>query len=127
MIVDMKCLLCGNSGTLRTDLKISSFLCETHYLLTKEAEKNSDAYFRVRNRIKKSQKEAVSSEHIKKNRTRYATRVMITKGAIEVTPCEVCGDPKVEVHHITYEEADNIRFLCKKHHHSVHFPHLARK
>lgn len=33
-------------------------------------------------------------------------------------PCEICGNIKVEGHHISYEQKDwfNVRWLCKKHH-----------
>jgi hypothetical protein len=35
-------------------------------------------------------------------------------------PCEICGNPKAERHHVTGNTADNsvenIRFLCRKHH-----------
>lgn len=55
-----------------------------------------------------------------KRSCRAETAKLIRHGDLKTTPCEVCGDPKVQVHHLDYADPKNVRFLCKKHHNALH-------
>lgn len=38
-------------------------------------------------------------------------------------PCEKCGAPKAEAHHLDYDKPSNILWLCAKHHKDWHNQH----
>jgi len=61
-------------------------------------------------------------------RTRYRKGVLATRrlqqavlnGKVEKEPCWFCGEKKVEGHHLLYEFALKVVWLCSKHHRQVH-------
>lgn len=44
-------------------------------------------------------------------------------GKIEVRPCSVCGDTKVQGHHKDYDKPLEVVWLCDKHHRELHGGH----
>lgn len=67
-------------------------------------------------------------EYLKEYRDRYPKKYkahnMVSShkraGNITETPCEVCGNVKVEAHHDDYDYPLNIRWLCSPHHKQWH-------
>lgn len=55
-----------------------------------------------------------------KNRARLKTRRAILSGALVRQPCEVCGNPKVDAHHVDYSRPLDVRWLCRRHHADAH-------
>lgn len=53
-------------------------------------------------------------------RAHYLVAQAIRKGQLVLSPCEVCGDPKVDAHHDDPADAMTIRCLCRKHHRRLH-------
>ncbi|WP_291409970.1 hypothetical protein [Devosia sp.] len=55
---------------------------------------------------------------------KYAAHLAVQKalksGALIKTPCEVCGEPKVDAHHDDYRFPLAVRFLCRRHHVRLH-------
>jgi hypothetical protein len=47
----------------------------------------------------------------------YARRKRL---AIQRQPCEVCGDPEAECHHVDYADPDRVAWLCTKRHAQTH-------
>lgn len=39
-----------------------------------------------------------------------------SRGTIVPRPCQVCGDDRVEMHHIDHEKPFDVTWLCRKHH-----------
>lgn len=84
--------------------------------LHKQLQENNDRYWRVRNRVKFEQANLKRSDYINKNKVRAATKKLIAKDEILKVPCQICGEDKVEVHHLDYQDPYNVQFLCRKHH-----------
>jgi hypothetical protein len=59
-----------------------------------------------------------------KNRGKNAARAAISRdirsGKIVPQPCEKCGNPKTEAHHVDYRKKKDVRWLCFKHHREEH-------
>lgn len=59
-----------------------------------------------------------------KNRDRLkvkdAVRYAVKTGKLVKTPCEVCGEEKVEGHHPDYSRPLDVVWLCKQHHMEIH-------
>ena len=55
-----------------------------------------------------------------KNKARLITRLARERGELPSKPCEVCGSPKVEAHHVDYDKPMEIRWFCFKHHREHH-------
>lgn len=53
---------------------------------------------------------------------RAAVRRALAAAELKPTPCEVCGDTRVEAHHPSYEQEDwlRVRWLCMPHHRAEH-------
>lgn len=53
---------------------------------------------------------------------RVAVNKAIKKGILSRRPCEICGNPKTEAHHSSYEPDKwlDVIFLCPKHHEELH-------
>jgi hypothetical protein len=51
-----------------------------------------------------------------KNAAHVAVKSAIRSGVLERSPCEVCGETKVEGHHDDYSKPLDVRWLCRKHH-----------
>jgi ribbon-helix-helix CopG family protein len=44
----------------------------------------------------------------------------IREGVLQRTPCEICGDLKVQGHHENYSKPLEVRWLCTEHHRQRH-------
>jgi hypothetical protein len=53
---------------------------------------------------------------------RKAVNYAVASGKLKRLPCELCGNPKSEGHHESYEQEQwlNVRWLCRKHHVEAH-------
>lgn len=52
-----------------------------------------------------------------KYEARLLTKLAVKFGYFTRQPCEVCGDPDVQVHHTQYDKPlDGLHWYCKKHH-----------
>jgi hypothetical protein len=60
----------------------------------------------------------------KKANCRSYLNVYIKRGKIVKEPCSVCGDPTSEAHHDDYNKPLQVKWLCRKHHLSLHVEHL---
>lgn len=49
----------------------------------------------------------------------------IQKGELVRQPCQHCGKPKTEAHHVDYSKPLDVQWLCKKHHVAWHKLFLA--
>jgi hypothetical protein len=56
----------------------------------------------------------------KKRIIRSKTKQMVNKGEIKKENCEVCGSSESEIHHLDYDNALDIKWLCKIHHREIH-------
>lgn len=52
----------------------------------------------------------------KKIKTRDETKRLIRHKRIIKTPCVICQNEKIEIHHRNYDDPKDIVFLCRKHH-----------
>jgi hypothetical protein len=115
----MRCIYCKKVGVIRENLLLKHPICDSHLPLIEKLEDRQNRYFNTRNRVRREQTLLNVSAYTKR-RARYATRLAISCGAIEKTPCSVCGDINAEVHHLNYNDPMNILCLCKKHHKEWH-------
>ncbi len=51
----------------------------------------------------------------RKHNSRMRVIQALIRGRLKRQPCEVCGQPNAQCHHVSYED-DVIQWLCKKHH-----------
>lgn len=58
--------------------------------------------------------------HINEYRVRAKTSWAIKTGRIIKEPCKVCGNEKVQAHHLDYNDPFNIVWLCRTHHKYFH-------
>lgn len=58
-------------------------------------------------------------KHAAKNKTRRRTTQLVISGKLIKTPCELCGELRVEAHHLDYSDAYKVRWLCPVHHREV--------
>ena len=63
---------------------------------------------------------AVNRQRQLKIAARRAVRAALKAGTLEQLPCEVCGDLKVDAHHLDYSKQLSVRWLCRRHHSSEH-------
>lgn len=61
-----------------------------------------------------------AERHPKKKEAHRAVQRAVKKGLLIKTPCEVCGEKKVEGHHDDYDKPLVVRWLCHKHHMELH-------
>lgn len=58
------------------------------------------------------------------NLTKYAAHLAVSRalaqGRLERQVCEVCGHPRVDAHHDSYEDPVAVRWLCRRHHMGLH-------
>ncbi len=59
----------------------------------------------------------------KRERSRQAGGRAVRKGMVYKVPCVVCGESKVEAHHVDYDKPLDIIWLCSKHHRLLHAEH----
>jgi len=62
----------------------------------------------------------VSVEAIRRRKANYQVHKALLKGNLSKLPCWVCGDKKVEGHHVDYDSPLDVIWLCRKHHCEVH-------
>ena len=55
-----------------------------------------------------------------RKRTRGITRHAVEKGLLKRLPCETCGNPKSEAHHLDYSDPFNVRWFCSVCHKAAH-------
>lgn len=55
-----------------------------------------------------------------KQRVNHLTRFAVKLGLLTPQPCEVCGDWDVHAHHTDYRKPLEVRWLCQKHHATLH-------
>jgi hypothetical protein len=55
-----------------------------------------------------------------KVQARSRIAMAIANGTLVRQPCEVCGKSPGEAHHDDYEKPMDVRWLCRKHHMSLH-------
>lgn len=63
---------------------------------------------------------SISSEERIKRNARVRSASAIRSGTITRLPCEVCGNPKSEAHHVDYNRPLDLTWLCSKHHKEEH-------
>jgi len=51
---------------------------------------------------------------------RAAVSFAVKKGRLERTPCVVCGETRVDGHHIDYSKPLEVVWLCRQHHVEAH-------
>lgn len=108
-------------------IKCKKFLSKDKFRIAKKwsrvvASGETHSYFGLRSTCKDCQNIEVTEynkKHPRKVRTRTASHRALKKGIIKKTPCVICGEEKVEMHHVNYNKPLNVVFLCRKHHISV--------
>ena len=75
--------------------------------------------------IKKHSKKVGESGYIRrlvekdlpnKDDARYLSKLALQNGIITKDSCEVCGEEKVDMHHLDYSDPLKIMWLCRSHH-----------
>lgn len=61
----------------------------------------------------------LTEEAKEKHRSRSTARNYLIAGKLTKQPCEICGEPKVEMHHEDHSKPLMVRWLCRPHHVSV--------
>ena len=56
----------------------------------------------------------------RKAAVRAETRKLIRRRVLVRAPCERCGEPKAEVHHIDYAQPELVEWLCFDCHRAIH-------
>ena len=113
----MKCELCSKEGTTVHGLRFTITACEEHASQLIALEKQYIKRTEQLKRITEYKKQTLT--RTEKNKTRYATARLTTRGKINKMPCSVCGETS-QVHHNDYKNPEDIQFLCEKHHRELH-------
>lgn len=91
--------------------------------------KRVDQYKRYeRQRAQTQERRAYSADQLRKRRlaspekyrARLALRNAVRDGRLIRKPCEVCGEPKSQAHHVDYSLPLDVRWLCFVHHRMEH-------
>lgn len=102
----------------KLDVRLYSLKPETRKKL-KEYEK---ARFKTPER--KAKLRVYQQKRRAKNPVRYKAAYLLTNairdGRVKRAPCEVCGNPKSEGHHLDYSRPLAVRWLCFEHHRAAH-------
>jgi hypothetical protein len=88
--------------------------CGLHFQMYRSAQRCE----RCRERHKKAQRE--TPEATKKAAARALTKHGLAAGTITPAPCEICGNPKSEAHHVDYDRPLDVKWLCRQHHMAIH-------
>lgn len=59
-------------------------------------------------------------KHPEKFSARLKLSRAVKSGKVVPSPCEVCGEPKVQAHHDDYSKPLTVRWLCFQHHLEAH-------
>ena len=73
-----------------------------------------------KNRPEYMVKYRLSPKNVKKIKARNKVSNALYRGRINKKPCEICGDPKSEAHHDSYDRPLDVRWLCIPHHTEHH-------
>lgn len=69
-----------------------------------------------------------SPEFKRRQQARAFTSLAVQLGLLARQPCEMCGDPKSQAHHVSYERPlEGLRWLCTRHHVAAHGGFYRRK
>lgn len=90
---------------------------EREKALKKERNRWRDWYQRNREKRKVYRQKP---ENLKKNKAREKTNALIRQGKLKRLPCEVCGYPKSQAHHVHYGRPLDIMWLCYQDHWKLH-------
>ena len=64
----------------------------------------------------------LTPEQVKqRHNTRRVTRRAIKSGKLIRQPCIMCGEIEVDAHHPDYSKPLDVVWVCKKHHHEIHY------
>ena len=102
--------------------------CTKSYMRTNRRRTRQSRTAYDRERYQRPERKRIAQKACKLHRYRHPDRASargfvcrsIRDGILVRTPCEVCGDPKVEAHHDDYLDPLNVRWLCFRHHREVH-------
>ena len=100
----MKCSLCDKDAETRSAINGLLAVCSEHFKILARLEEQYKKRFEVRRRA--LEKQSYNKTRYMKQRTRYATYLMILAGAIVKKPCEVCGNEKADTHHDDYNDPE---------------------
>lgn len=53
-------------------------------------------------------------------RARAVVKMAIRRGTMKREPCEICGEPEAQAHHLDYRKPKQVRWLCDKHNKMAH-------
>jgi ribosomal protein S27AE len=56
----------------------------------------------------------------KKANARAYLKTYVKRFVVKPKPCEVCGNPEVQAHHLNYRYPLKVRWLCTTHHLELH-------
>lgn len=75
-------------------------------------------YDRARSQLphRKALVRAMEHKHRARHLARIAVHNAVVRGKLKRSPCEVCGDPKVDAHHEDYGKPLDVVWLCRIHH-----------
>ena len=90
------------------------------YLNTTRAKKIRAKYMKKWAETNKDKIALNRQKHKEKRQANSKFRDFVRRGKIKKLPCEICGNPKSEGHHIDYSKPLEVRWLCRKHHHELH-------
>ncbi len=99
----------AKSFGLKTKCRRCSFLLNKAYFSTEHgkkivSEQTKRKWIRVRHKVS----------------CRNALNQAIASGIVAKGVCQTCGSPDVEAHHDDYNFPLAVRWLCRKHHNSIH-------
>lgn len=100
--------------------KIKKFIGYKQYREMKKMNLNLKEYI---NYITQRNEEKVKHiyEEIEKDRIRNKTKIFFNKYCKNIErKCQICNNPKIELHHIDYNDYLKINMLCTKHHKELH-------
>ena len=69
---------------------------------------------------KAEQMRSYSQMHREKHVARRLLRTAIEAGRVVRQPCAVCGEERVEGHHVAYDMPLDVVWLCRLHHRELH-------
>ena len=62
----------------------------------------------------------LTKEQRRKDNVRSHARVARKRGTLKAIPCQICGDPEVEMHHHDYDKPLDVIWLCRSCHLEYH-------
>lgn len=103
-----------NSGMC---VKAVAIACNVSVWSVYRAIKSSGILFK---KIVQNEPKTKTQEETHKSIVRSYTKVYVRRGKIKKNACECCGETKVEIHHLDYNDPFSIKWLCFKHHRELH-------